>query len=601
MKYYSEDVDKLIEELKIEDVIGDIVPLKKTGANYKGLCPFHPDTNPSFVVSPTKKICKCFVCGAGGNVIKFYSMYYKMSFEESIDALSKKYNISLRVYSKNKIKDEKNEKYYKLMKIAHKFYQDKIFENEGQIALEYFSNRGITPKIIRDNMLGYASSSWDSLYNFLITEGYDKEDIITLGLVKKGEKGVYDSFRNRVMFPIYSVKGDIIAFGGRSLENRKEVPKYINSSDTPIFKKGKNLYGINNRGNILKKKNYALLMEGYMDVLSAHNYGFDVAVASLGTAFTYDQGNLLKKYTKNVILSLDMDNAGQIATEKTAFILKNLGFNIRVLKLSNAKDPDEFLNKFGKDEFLKAVKNSLEIFDFLFEMYSKEYDLSNIMSKEKFLDRFKEFFKNVESVLERNLYLDRLSKILNIDKTILEEVLIKKNNFLQLKNNEENFLKKEKIKKEKVSHLEALTIELILAEVDYYSYFKDKKIESILCKKLFYYFENKISNKEKINSKDLKEFFNSPDVTKEEKEEIFMFNCRSIEFSDKEKLEENLKEIYKSWFVKEIKESQRVRKNIIMTTKLKKIESELYGDTKFENLLKEYDEFKKILIENEVL
>ena len=601
MKYYSEDIDKLIEELKIEDVIGDIVPLKKTGANYKGICPFHPDTNPSFVVSPAKKICKCFVCGAGGNVIKFYSMYYKISFEESVEALSKKYNIPLRVYSRNKNRVEKNEKYYKIMKSAHEFYQDKIFENEGQVALEYLSNRGVNPKIIKDNMLGYAPSSWDSLYDFLIKKGYNKEDIITLGLGKQGEKGTYDTFRNRVIFPIYSTKGDIIAFGGRSLENKKEVPKYINSSDTPIFKKGKNLYGIKNRGNILKKKNYALLMEGYMDVLSAHSYGFDVALASLGTAFTYDQGTLLKKYTKNVILCLDMDNAGQMATEKTAFILKNLGFNIRVLKLDNAKDPDEFLNKFGKEAFLKAVKNSLEIFDFLFETYSKEYDLSNIMSKEKFLARFKEFFKNVESVLERNLYLDRLSKILDIDKRILEEVLIKKNNFLELKNSEEIFSKRVQSKREKVSHLEELTIELILAKVEYYKYFKDKKIESTLCKKLFYYLEAKSSDGEDMNSQDLREFFKSPDITVEEKEEIFMFNCRSIEFSNKEKLEENLKEIYKSWFVKEIKESQKIRKNIIMTTKLKKIESNLYEDMKFENLLAEYDKFKKILIENDVL
>ena len=190
----------------------------------------------------------------------------------------------------------------------------------------------------------------------MIASGFEKDDIISLGLAKEGEKGIYDAFRNRIMFPIYSPQGSIIAFGGRTLETSKEIPKYINSPDTPIFKKGKNLYGIKDKGNILRKKNYSLLMEGYMDVLSAHLYGFDVALASLGTAFTLEQGQLLKRYTNNVILSLDMDKAGQTATEKTAFILKNLGFNIRVLKFQNAKDPDEIFEEIWKRRIFKSSK-----------------------------------------------------------------------------------------------------------------------------------------------------------------------------------------------------------------------------------------------------
>lgn len=602
MKYYSEDIDKLLDNLKIEDVIGDVIPLKKSGANYKGLCPFHPDTNPSFVVSPTKKIYKCFVCGEGGNAVKFYSKYYKSSFEEAVENLSKKYSIPLRIYSrKNNLREEKNDKYYKIMELAHEFYQYKIFENEGQIALEYLSKRGLTPKLIKENFLGYAPNSWSKLYEYLLEKGQNEEDIIDLGLVKKGDKGVYDAFRNRIIFPIYSVRGKIIGFGGRTLESNKEVPKYINSPDTPIFKKGKNLYGIKNRGSILKKKNYALLMEGYMDVLSAHSHGFDVAIASLGTAFTREQGELLKKYTNNVILSLDMDNAGQMATEKTAFILKNLGFNIRVLKLSDAKDPDEFLGKFGKQSFLKEVKNSLEIFDFLYEMYSREYDLSNIMSKENFLDRFKEFFKNIKSRLERDLYLDRLSKMLNLDKNILEEVLIKNNNYEEIRNNQERFIKPEEKIKNKISHLEELTVELILAEVEFFEYFRNKKVESILCKKLFYYLEDKISKGEKLEAKILREFFNSDEITKEERDEIFIFNCRSMENLNREKLNENLIEIYKSWFIKELKEAQKVRKSIIMTKNLKEIQSRLYQDINLKNLLEEYTKFKNILIENEEL
>ena len=330
------------------------------------------------------------------------------------------------------------------MEEAHNYYQENIFENQGRVALEYLNKRGVSPKVIRENQLGYALSEWSGLFDHLIKKGFQKDDIVELGLAKNGEKGIYDAFRNRIMFPIYSVSGRIIAFGGRTLESSKEIPKYINSPDTPIFKKGKNLYGIKDKGSILKKKNYSLLMEGYMDVLSAHSYGFDVALASLGTAFTYEQGELLKKYTNNVIMSLDMDSAGQMATERTAFILKNLGFNIRVLKLENAKDPDEYLKTFGKEAFLKCVKNSLEIFDFLYELYSKEYDLSNIMSKEKFIARFKEFFKNVESTLERSLYLDKLAKYTNLDKNLLKETLIDNNVYKKVEEKIEIFSKKKR-------------------------------------------------------------------------------------------------------------------------------------------------------------
>ena len=200
----------------------------------------------------------------------------------------------------------------RIMEEAHNYYQENIFENQGRVALEYLNKRGVSPKVIRENQLGYALSEWSGLFDHLIKKGFQKDDIVELGLAKNGEKGIYDSFRNRIMFPIYSVSGRIIAFGGRTLESSKEIPKYINSPDTPIFKKGKNLYGIKDKGSILKKKNYSLLMEGYMDVLSAHSYGFDVALASLGTAFTYEQGELLKKYTNNVIMSLDMDSAGQM-------------------------------------------------------------------------------------------------------------------------------------------------------------------------------------------------------------------------------------------------------------------------------------------------
>lgn len=603
MKYRSEDIDNLINQLKIEEVVGEVVELKKSGANYKGLCPFHQDTTPSFSVSPSKNICKCFSCGAGGNPVKFYSEYYKISFEEAAEQLAKKYNIPLRSYKINDKQEKENDKYYRIMNIAHQFFQDKIFENEGRNAMEYLSGRGVNPKFIRENELGYAPNSWNDLYDYLIAKGFEKEDIISLGLAKEGEKGIYDAFRNRIMFPIYSPQGSIIAFGGRTLETSKEIPKYINSPDTPIFKKGKNLYGIKDKGNILRKKNYSLLMEGYMDVLSAHLYGFDVALASLGTAFTLEQGQLLKRYTNNVILSLDMDKAGQTATEKTAFILKNLGFNIRVLKFQNAKDPDEFLKKYGKEEFLKAVKNSLEIFDFLYDFYSKEYDLSNIMSKQKFIERFKDFFQNVESNLEKTLYLDKLSKEVNIEKSILQDMLITNNKYREMKPSFYTEEKEQNSKSVVKNALEDITMELILADINYYEYFKDKDIETPLCRKMFEFFKNsREKGEENISGKELKEYLNSGIFSAAEAEKIFTLNMYSItDYGDAKKRETDLKEIFVSWFRKELKSAQEVRENIMVYLKLKRIEEELRFELSFEEILGKYEQFKKILLGNHIL
>ena len=603
MKYRSEDIDNLINQLKIEEVVGEVVELKKSGANYKGLCPFHQDTTPSFSVSPSKNICKCFSCGAGGNPVKFYSEYYKISFEEAAEQLAKKYNIPLRSYKINDKQEKENDKYYRIMNIAHQFFQDKIFENEGRNAMEYLSGRGVNPKFIRENELGYAPNSWNDLYDYLIAKGFEKEDIISLGLAKEGEKGIYDAFRNRIMFPIYSPQGSIIAFGGRTLETSKEIPKYINSPDTPIFKKGKNLYGIKDKGNILRKKNYSLLMEGYMDVLSAHLYGFDVALASLGTAFTLEQGQLLKRYTNNVILSLDMDKAGQTATEKTAFILKNLGFNIRVLKFQNAKDPDEFLKKYGKEEFLKAVKNSLEIFDFLYDFYSKEYDLSNIMSKQKFIERFKDFFQNVESNLEKTLYLDKLSKAVNIEKSILQDMLITNNKYREMKPSLYTEEKEQSSKSVVKNALEDITMELILADINYYEYFKDKDIETPLCRKMFEFFKNsREKGEENISGKELKEYLNSGIFSAAEAEKIFTLNMYSItDYGDAKKRETDLKEIFVSWFRKELKSAQEVRENIMVYLKLKRIEEELRFELSFEEILGKYEQFKNILLGNHIL
>lgn len=597
MKYKTEDIDLLIDSLKIEEVVGEFVELKKAGANYKGLCPFHPDTTPSFMVSPSKNICKCFVCGAGGNPISFYSQYKKISFLEAIEELSKKYGIPIKGIDNNSIKHQDNyEKYYEIMREAHNFYKDMIFSNQGRVALEYLAGRKLNPKIIKENGLGFAPDRWSELNDYLLSKGYESKDLLKLGLIKEGENGNnYDVFRNRIMFPIYSTKGEVIAFGGRTLEKDKETPKYINSPDTPIFKKGKNLYGLE-RSGIIRKKNYAMLMEGYMDVLSAYIYGFDVALAPLGTALTEEQGILLKKYTSNIILSFDSDAPGQAATERAGLILKSLGFNIRILKLEGAKDPDEYLKQFGKESFLKCVKNSVEIFDFLFSYYLKEYDLSNMMSKQNFINRFKEFFQCVDTELEKTLYLDRLSKELEIEKDILKDILIDKNRKKSRKFEEDLVNINMGEESEIINRVEKDTIFLILANRKHFDYFRDKNIKGSLTKKIYQYLKSSEADESVVNIPEHIE------LTSQEMEQWQLIICSLIENSSNEKkIEELLKETFLSWFKQEIESSYRRVKSMDLVTglmlvnKIKQLEIALSKTNSFDEIENMYKNFKEII------
>lgn len=597
MKYKTEDIDLLIDSLKIEEVVGEFVELKKAGANYKGLCPFHPDTTPSFMVSPSKNICKCFVCGAGGNPISFYSQYKKISFLEAIEELSKKYGIPIKGIDNNSIKQQDNyEKYYEIMREAHNFYKDMIFSNQGRVALEYLAGRKLNPKIIKENGLGFAPDRWSELNDYLLSKGYESKDLLKLGLIKEGENGNnYDVFRNRIMFPIYSTKGEVIAFGGRTLEKDKETPKYINSPDTPIFKKGKNLYGLE-RSGIIRKKNYAMLMEGYMDVLSAYIYGFDVALAPLGTALTEEQGILLKKYTSNIILSFDSDAPGQAATERAGLILKSLGFNIRILKLEGAKDPDEYLKQFGKESFLKCVKNSVEIFDFLFNYYLKEYDLSNMMSKQNFINRFKEFFQCVDTELEKTLYLDRLSKELEIEKDILKDILIDKNRKKSRKFEEDLVNINMGEESEIINRVEKDTVFLILANRKYFDYFRDKNIKGSLTKKIYQYLKSSEADESVVNIPEHIE------LTFQEMEQWQLIICSLIENSSNEKkIEELLKETFLSWFKQEIESSYRRVKSMDLVTglmlvnKIKQLEIALSKTNSFDEIENMYKNFKEIV------
>jgi len=600
MYFKQEDIDKLLDNLRIEEVVGEFIELKKVGSSYKGLCPFHADTNPSFSVTPEKKICKCFVCGSGGNSINFYSKIKNISYTEAVRELAKKYRINIKEYN-NTNSNENYEKFYNIMEESHNFFMDKMFSQDSRGALEYLSNRGLDTDLIKEHQLGYASPKWSELYELLNSKGYSDEDLLALGLVKKSEEGrIYDTFRNRIIFPIFSPSGRIIAFGGRSLEKDDSIPKYINSPDTPIFKKGKNIYGIERAINI-KNKNYSILMEGYMDVLSANIFGFDTSIAPLGTALTEEQAQLIKRYSSNILLSFDMDKAGISATERASFILKSQGFNIRVLQFEESKDPDEFLKKNGKEAFLKVVENSLEIFDFLYNLYSSEYDLNNIIAKQNFIERFKEFFINIENDLEKEMYLKNLSEKTDISINVLRKTLVEQNKKHLIRKDyiDEAQEKIEKTEFKQANNLEMAIIKMLLRKPNYYeNFFINENLESDIAKKIFKFFNEKI--KENLFSDSntiMKEFKNyveeSEDFSQYDKSNelarIIMDYALSQDTAEEER--ENV-ELFKSYLREKLKLRDKTKDDIVKKFEFGKLKKEIEKTRSVEEFIEVYNSFK---------
>jgi len=598
MYFRNEDIEKLLDSLKIEEVVGEFVDLKKSGSSYKGLCPFHADTNPSFSVKPEKRICKCFVCGSGGNAINFYSKIKNIPYMEAVKELAQKYRVNIKEHNAKNI-DIDNEKFYQIMEDSHNFFMDKIFAQESRTALNYLANRGLDTDLIKEHRLGYAPAKWSELYEFLKEKNYSDEDLLTLGLIKKNEEGrIYDTFRNRIIFPIYSISNRIIAFGGRTLEKDNSTPKYINSPDTPIFKKGKNIYGIERAVNI-RNKNYSILMEGYMDVLSANIFDFDTSVAPLGTALTLEQAQLIKRYSSNILLCFDTDKAGKTATERASFILKSQGFNIRVLDFENAKDPDEYLRKNGKEAFLEVVKNSLEIFEFLYELYSSEYDLTNIIAKQNFIDRFKEFFTCLTTDLEKEVYLKNLSEKIEISADILRKTLIEKNKKKFVINDytekKEELLEKKEFKK--ANNLELSIVEMLFKKPEYYEFFKNEKLESDIGNKTLKFFEEKIKENFKIESNTLMREFeeyikNDDNCSKDTKEDIARIILNYAVNLDEEKEQKKYIELFKSYFRIKIKLRDKTKDDFQTKIYFSKFKVKIEETQSTEEFIEVYNSFR---------
>jgi DNA primase len=358
--------DGTLEEIKsrvdIVDLISEFVSLKKSGQNWKGLCPFHTEKTASFTVSPSKQIYHCFGCGSGGDIFTFLVKYENLTFPEAMRTLAKRAGITLQLSRGSVEKPGEKETIFRLHKDALGFFRQCLDHNSG--ARRYLESRGIDGRAQNDFSLGYAPKSWNSLFSFLQKRGYHIEAIHKSGLITRGQKGFYDTFRGRVIFPIFDLRGDVVAFGGRSLDGSE--PKYLNSPETAIFNKRKVLYGLNRARDFIRKKGCALLMEGYTDVITASSHGFLNAVAPLGTAFTEEHGKLIKRFTEDVILVFDSDVAGMEASKNAAAILLESGLNVKVISFPDKDDPDGFLRrKDGERKFGRLLENALSIVDFL--------------------------------------------------------------------------------------------------------------------------------------------------------------------------------------------------------------------------------------------
>ena len=407
VRYSDELLDEIKSKNDIVDIVSQYVVLKRAGRNYMGLCPFHKEKSGSFCVSPDKQIFHCFGCGVGGNVFHFISKIENLNFKESVEMLANRAGVELPVsgnFEDDKLAKLKS-RVYEVNKCAAEFYHENLYKPTAKPGQEYVKKRHLDNKTLKAFKIGY-SGRFNELYTELKSKGFTEEEILASCLVNKNPDGKFiDRFRNRLMFPIFDTHERVVAFGGRVLDDSK--PKYINSPEDIVYSKGRHLFAF----NIARKYNSKtiIMVEGYMDAVSLHQRGIHNAVASLGTALTEAQGRLLRRSCEKVIIGYDADGAGQAATLRGLEILQNLGCDIRILQIEGAKDPDEFVVKYGPERFQMYVDKAISLVEFKVKMLKKSLDLDNVNDKIKFLNEVAKIVAKVENSMEREVYVDKIS------------------------------------------------------------------------------------------------------------------------------------------------------------------------------------------------
>ncbi|HBC84354.1 MAG TPA: DNA primase [Clostridiales bacterium] len=414
VRYSDELIDEIRNKNDIVDIISQYVILKRSGRNFFGLCPFHKEKSPSFSVSPDKQIFHCFGCGVGGNVFHFVEKIENLSFIETIEMLADRAGINLPTINNNV--DDKliklKSRVYDINEAAAKFYHENLYKPTSKEAQNYIKRRKLDNRTLKNFLIGY-SGTFNELYIHLKEKGFSDEEILASSLVNRNENGKFiDRFRKRLMFPIQDTRNRVIAFGGRVLDDSK--PKYINSPENIVYSKGKHLFGLNVAKREQIKK--IIIVEGYMDAISLHQRGITNTVASLGTAMTESQGRLLRKSSEQVIIGYDADGAGQAATLRGLEILQNLGCDIRILQIEGAKDPDEFVTKYGPERFLKYVDNAISLVEYKVKVLKQNLNIDNTNDKIKFLKEIAKELSKISNNIEREVYIDKISLEYKISK-----------------------------------------------------------------------------------------------------------------------------------------------------------------------------------------
>ena len=414
MRYSDEIIDEIRNSNDIVDIISQYVTLKKSGRTFFGLCPFHKEKSPSFAVSPDKQIFHCFGCGVGGNVFHFISKIENINFKETVEMLAERANIELPKSENSE--EEKREKLkariYEINKLTAQYYHENLYKPTAKLAQDYVKKRKLDNNTLKSFQIGFAGTK-DELYQYLKRQGFTDNELFEAKLIVVNDNGkIIDRFRKRLMFPIKDLRDRVIAFGGRVLDDSK--PKYINSSENIVYNKGRHLFGL----NLVKKENpkKIIIVEGYMDAISLYQRGVKNAVASLGTALTEAQGRLLRKMAEQVIIGYDADGAGQVATMRGLEILNNLGCDLRILQIEGAKDPDEFVIKYGPERFNKYVDNAISLVEFKVKTLRKELDINNTSDRIKFLNEIAKILSKVNNDIEKEVYVDKISSSYEVSK-----------------------------------------------------------------------------------------------------------------------------------------------------------------------------------------
>ena len=412
MPFPPQFLDELAARNPIEEVVGQYVTLKRSGSNLFGLCPFHGEKTPSFSVSPEKGIFYCFGCHKGGSVINFEMEIEGLSYPDAVRALAQRAGMEVPEDEQYQARYRKQERLWALSKEAARFFVKTLYSPAGAEGLAYAQRRGMSKGTLTRFGIGFAPDTWQSLTDAMKAKGYTEEELKDAGLVSVSQKSgnIYDRFRNRLMFPIIDVRGNVIGFGGRVMDD--STPKYLNSPETMIFNKRKNLFAL----NISKKTklDYMILVEGYMDAIALHQYGFDCAVASLGTSLTEEHAQLLARYTQQVMLIYDGDEAGQNATRRAIPMLEKAGLQVKVLQMRGAKDPDEFLKKFGADKFRLLLEESANRVEYQLKAIQKKYDLTQDEDRVKFIAEAADFISSLPNAVQREIYGNRAAEAAGI-------------------------------------------------------------------------------------------------------------------------------------------------------------------------------------------